>query len=93
MRVLPSIHIIRVTNLEMNAIREALGEPSNIVFTNSSSLSVASEYFWREHERKFTVDGALRKHPAFAENQQDASDRPFPATPRSHERGRRGSYE
>lgn len=72
----------------ISTIREALDEYNDSVFTSLHSLSVVDDYFWHERESKFTVDGALRKHPAFAENQQDVSDRLCPdalRSPRTHE--------
>jgi len=67
---------------------ETAGE-RNYVFT-SRGLALSGDYFW--HEREFAVDGALRKHPAFAENQQNACPSEFSRLARRREESRQGSH-
>jgi len=68
--------------------RETAGE-RNYVFT-SRGLALSGDYFW--HEWEFAVDGALRKHPAFAENQQNARPTEFSRLARRREESRQGSH-
>lgn len=53
--------LTRVTIRKINAIRKDSASAVTLFLPNASSLSAASEYFWHECEREFTVDGDLAK--------------------------------
>lgn len=76
--------LTRVTIRKINAIREEPGERGNIVYRMQVRCPRPASISGASASESLPLTETLRKHPAvFAENQQDASDRPFPVTSRS----------